>query len=62
MDDDELWLPAEDGVPPVIGRRDPSTNEPMMRYDTEGEVSVPVDGGPGERYQTDDGVDVSISF
>jgi hypothetical protein len=63
MDDDELlWLPPNDGVPPVVGRRDPGTNEPLMHYETAGEISRPVEQGPGEAYQTDDGVDVSISF
>jgi hypothetical protein len=63
MDDDELlWLPPDDGVPPVVGRRDPGTNEPLMHYETEGEISQPVETGPGVHHQTDDGFDVSISF
>jgi hypothetical protein len=58
MDDDELlWQPPDDGVPPVVGKRDPGTNEPMMHYETEGEISLPL-GNP----EPDDGVEVSISF
>ncbi|GAA0898839.1 hypothetical protein Vau01_120170 [Virgisporangium aurantiacum] len=56
MEDDELlWQPPADGVPPVVGKREPGTNEPMMHYDTDGEISF-----PDER--PDDGVEVSISF
>jgi hypothetical protein len=63
MDDDErLWAPPDDGVPPVVGRRDPATNEPLMHYETSGEISQPVENRPGDHYQTDDGVDISISF
>jgi hypothetical protein len=57
MDDELLWQPPDDGVPPVVGRRDPGTNEPMMYYETDGEVSP-----PDERHDPDDGVEVSISF
>jgi hypothetical protein len=65
--DDErgLWESDEDAVPPVIGRVDPRTGEPLMRYDTAGEVSDP-DGKPPAvpaiSYDTDDGVSVSVTF
>jgi hypothetical protein len=67
MDDDErLWLPPDDGVPPIVGRRDPGTNEPLMHYDTAGEISLPAELPaeirPAVHYKTDDGSDVSISF
>jgi hypothetical protein len=58
MEDDELlWQPPTDGVPPVVGKHEPGTNEPMMHYDTDGEISL-----PDERPGPDDGVEVSISF
>jgi len=62
---EELWAPAEDGVPPVVGRKDPETLRPMMKYDTSGEVSNPVSDSDAvyhESYETGDGVNVSISF
>jgi hypothetical protein len=62
---DDPWAPAQDGVPPVVGRKDPVTSKPLMRYDISGEVhksNKNAVGGHEGRYQTDDGVDVSISF
>lgn len=66
-DETQLWESDEDAVPPVIGRTDPRTGEPLMRYDTDGEVSNPDErpapgAGPAISYDTDDGVSVSVSF
>jgi hypothetical protein len=62
-DDSLLWEPNVDAVPPVVGRVDRRTREPLMRYETAGEVSDPsCDAGPSEHWETDDGVDVSITF
>ncbi|MGC4895505.1 hypothetical protein [Micromonospora sp. DT31] len=66
MDDkdthDDPWAVPDGGVPPVVGRRDPATRQPMMAYDTRGEISGPPDGELVDHYQTDDGVDVSVTF
>ncbi|MFI5844855.1 hypothetical protein ACIA8K_34660 [Catenuloplanes sp. NPDC051500] len=59
---DVLWDAPEDGVPPVVGRRDPVTRKPMMVYDTRGEIGETSDPAIVDHYQTDDGVDVSVSF
>jgi hypothetical protein len=62
---EELWAPTEDGVPPVVGRKDPETLRPMMQYDTSGEVSKSDSESAGvyhESYETGEGVNVSISF
>ena len=66
-DETQLWESGEDAVPPVIGRVDRRTGEPLMQYDTEGEVSNPderpaVSGAAAVSYDTDDGVSVSVSF
>jgi hypothetical protein len=64
-DDSQLWESDEDAVPPVIGRVDRRTGEPLMRYDTTGEVSDPDERprtAPAISYDTDDGVSVSVSF
>lgn len=64
-DEARLWDPDLDAVPPVIGRVDPRTRKPVMRYDTDGEVSDPdakSTNRPDEWYETDDGVNVTISF
>jgi hypothetical protein len=59
---EDLWEPAEDGVPPVVGRRDPDTGEPLMRYDTAGEVSRPEEQTAGQSYEDSDGVTITIAF
>lgn len=64
-DDTRLWESGEDAVPPVVGRVDPRTGEPLMRYDTDGEISDPHErppAAPSITYDTDDGVSVSVSF
>ena len=63
VDDSQLWEPNVDAVPPVIGRIDPETRAPVMRYDTLGEVSeLNRNDDSDDWFQTDDGVDVNISF
>jgi hypothetical protein len=63
VDDSQLWEPNVNAVPPVIGRVNPDTREPVMRYETAGEVSdSDRQQGSDDWFQTDDGIDVNISF
>jgi hypothetical protein len=64
-----LWEADQRAVPPVIGRVDPETGRPSMRYDTGGEVTddeVADDRSAGrsivDNYETDDGASITISF
>ncbi|MBN1173189.1 MAG: hypothetical protein JXA67_13530 [Micromonosporaceae bacterium] len=63
FDDAQLWEPTVDAVPPVIGRMDRATRQPIMEYVTSGEITDP-DGASSDDnwFETDDGVDVGITF